>query len=167
VQFAGERTHVMRKLIAAKTCHVGFADSGAHLKNLASYNFPLCLLKHVRDAELAGEAFMSTAQAVHRLTGELADWYGIAAGHIRVGDRADIAILNPKGLTDEVWAQCDAPFPAFEMDRLVNRNDEAVAATLINGKLAYSRDEGYAPDLGKVQGYGRFLAGQHSLPAQA
>ncbi len=162
VQFAGERTHVMRKLIRAKTCQVGFADSGAHLKNLASYNFPLCLLKHVRDAELAREGFMSTGAAVHRLTGELADWYGIDAGYIREGDRADVVVINPDGLTEEVWQQRDAPFPAFGMDRLVNRNDDAVLATLINGRVAYTRDEGHAPDLGKVQGYGRFLPGGHA-----
>lgn len=32
---------------------------------------------------------------VHRLTGELADWYQVDAGHLRVGDRADIVVVNP------------------------------------------------------------------------
>lgn len=157
IQFAGERTDVMRKLCANKQVQVGFADSGAHLKNLASYNFTMCMLKYVYDAQQQGEAFMTIAEAVHRLSGELADWYGIEAGHIREGDRADVVVINPEGLTDEVWGMTDAPFPAFGMDRLVNRNDLAVDATLINGKLAYDRKEGYAADLGKAQGYGRFL----------
>jgi N-acyl-D-aspartate/D-glutamate deacylase len=161
----------MRKLCASKQVQVGFADSGAHLKNLASYNFTMCMLKYVLDAEREGQAFMSIARAVHRLSGELADWYGIDAGHIREGDRADVVVINPQGLTDEVWGMVDAPFPAFGMDRLVNRNDLAVDATIINGKLAYHRLEGYASDLGKARGYGRFLpainngveaiAGQH------
>lgn len=157
VQFGGDRTEVVRRLCVSPQVHVGFADSGAHLKNLASYNFPLCLLKHVRDADLAGESFMSIGQAVHRLTAELADWYGIDAGHLRVGDRADVVVINPEGLTDEVWAMVDAPFPAFGMDRLVNRNDGAIDATVIHGRLAYTRDGGYAADLGKVRGYGQFL----------
>ncbi len=157
IQFAGERIDVMRKLCASKQVQVGFADSGAHLKNLASYNFTMCMLKYVYDAQQEGKGFMSIARAVHRLSGELADWYGIDAGHIREGDRADVVVINPAGLTDEVWGMVDAPFPAFGMDRLVNRNDLAVDATIINGKLAYDRVEGYADDLGKAQGYGRFL----------
>ena len=156
--FTAERTKVTRALIASPQVHVGFADSGAHLVNLASYNFPLCLLKHVRDAELAGESFMSTGAAVRRLTGELADWYDLDCGYIRIGDRADLVVINPEGLTEEVFGMTDAPFPAFGLTRLVNRNDAAVKATLINGRLAYSPEDGYAEDLGKQKLYGRFLA---------
>ena len=157
VQFAGERVHVMRKLCKNKQVHVGFADSGAHLQNMASYNFPLCMLKYVRDAELEGKPFMRTGEAIHRLTGELADWYDIDAGTIHEGDRADVVILNQQGLGPEVFEMEDAPFPAFNMRRLVNRNDDAVDAVLINGKLAYTRNDGLAPELGKQTGFGRFL----------
>lgn len=157
VQFAGERTDVMRKLCKNKQVHVGFADSGAHLQNMASYNFPLCMLKYVRDAEQEGAGFMSIGHAVHRLTGELADWYGVDAGHIREGDRADLVIVNPQGLGPEVFDMQDAEFPAFNMTRLVNRNDQAVDAVLINGKLAYDSIQGHAADLGKAKGYGQFL----------
>ncbi|MGJ8670509.1 MAG: N-acyl-D-amino-acid deacylase family protein [Oceanococcus sp.] len=159
-QFSAGREKVVRGLCRDPWIHVGFADSGAHLKNLASYNFPLCFLKHIVDADRKGEPFMSIGKAVHRLTGELADWYGIDAGSIREGDRADIAIVNPDGLTDEVLKMCDADFPAFEMQRLVNRNDDAIDATLINGRVAYQRGVGFADDLGKVQGYGQFLKAQ-------
>ena len=157
VQFAGERTQVMRKLCKNKQVHIGFADSGAHLKNMASYNFPLCLLKYVRDAELEGQGFMSTGQAIRRLTGELADWYGLDAGYIRKGDRADVAIVNPEGLGPEVFDMVDGDFPAFNMTRLVNRNDKAINAVLINGKLAYSQQDGHTKELGKATGYGQFL----------
>lgn len=164
--FTAERTAITRKLIKSPQVHVGFADSGAHLLNLASYNFPLCLLKHVRDADLAGEKFMEVGAAVRRLTGELADWYGIDCGYIREGDRADVVVLNPEGLTDQVFRMTDAPFPAFGMNRLVNRNDDVVRATLINGRLAYSATAGHAQDLGKAPVYGRFLAakGAPQLP---
>ena len=53
--------------------------AGAHLRNMAFYNFGLRLLRHVRDAEKAGKPFMTIEQAVHRLTGELADWYHLDA----------------------------------------------------------------------------------------
>lgn len=161
--FTAERTQVTRKLIKSKQVHIGFADSGAHLLNLASYNFPLCLLKHVRDADTAGESFMELGAAVRRLTGELADWYGIDCGYIRPGDRADIVVIQPKGLTDEVFRMTNADFPAFGMQRLVNRNDDAVVATIIHGRLAYTAQKGYAADLGKSTGYGRFLAA-HNAP---
>lgn len=167
VQFAGERTEVMRKLCKSKQVHVGFADSGAHLENLASYNFPLCMLKYMRDAELEGQRFMQPHEVIHRLTGELADWYSIDAGHIREGDRADVVIINPEGLGAEVFDQQDADFPAFQMQRLVNRNDEAVDAVLINGKLAYSKDSGYAPELGKETGYGQFLSARDAVEDRA
>lgn len=164
VQFAGERTEVMRKLCKNKQVHIGFADSGAHLKNSASYNFPICMLKYVQDAANEGKPFMTTGQAVHRLTGELADWYGIDAGYIREGDRADVAIINPEGLGPSVFEMTNAWFPAFNMERLVNRNDDAVDAVLINGKVAYDKHNGYAKDLGKSTGYGTFLPAVDSTP---
>ena len=167
VQFAGERTEVVRKLCANPQVHVGFADSGAHLENMASYNFPLCMLKHVRDAEKEGKPFMSVAHAVRRLTGELADWYGIDAGYIRNGDRADVVVINPQGLGPEVFEQRNGDFPAFNMVRLVNRNDDAVETVFINGKLAFSRAAGYADDLGKSNGYGQFLVARSDDEIQA
>jgi N-acyl-D-aspartate/D-glutamate deacylase len=59
---------------------IGFSDAGAHLRNMAFYNFGLRMLKLVRDAELAGQPFMTTGRAVHRLTAEIADYLGIDAG---------------------------------------------------------------------------------------
>ena len=41
---------------------------------------------------------MTVEQAVHRMTGELADWYQIDAGHLRVGDRADLVVVDPDRL---------------------------------------------------------------------
>ncbi len=38
---------------------IGFSDAGAHLRNMAFYNFPLRMLKRVRDAEGAGRPFMT------------------------------------------------------------------------------------------------------------
>ena len=51
-----------------------------------------------------GDPFMTIEQAVHRLTGELADWYRLDAGHLRVGDRADVVIIDPARL-DASWTR--------------------------------------------------------------
>lgn len=155
--YGNHRPHIMHKLLASPYTHVGFGDSGAHIRSLAMYNFPLRLLKYVRDAQLDGKPFMSTAEGVNKVTADLADWFGVNAGHIREGDRADIAIINPEGLNDDVDAIAEAPMEGFGIDRLVKRNDDAVEATIINGKIAYSKAEGYADDLGKQQDFGRFL----------
>ena len=151
------RPAIMHKLIASPNTQIGFADSGAHIRGLAKYNFGLRLLKYARDAELAGQPFISIGRAVHRATGELADWFGVDAGHIRVGDRADLVIVNPAGLDDALDEVAEAPIENLGMVRLVNRNDAAVDATLSNGRIAYARDAGFAEDFGKAPGYGRWL----------
>ncbi|KSW25808.1 MULTISPECIES: amidohydrolase family protein [unclassified Pseudomonas] len=156
-QLANHRPHVMHKLLRSPHTQVGFADSGAHIRNLAGYNFPLRLLKYVRDAYLEGTPIMKLGQAVHRTSGELADWFGLDAGHLRVGDRADLVVVNPVGLTDELDQVHEDVMENLGLIRLVNRNDTAVDYTLINGNIAYSRREGFAQDLGKTRRFGRFL----------
>ncbi len=155
--YTSNRTEVIHKLIASPFTHIGFGDSGAHVRSLALYNFPLRLLKYVRDANLIGKPFMTNAKAINKLTADLADWFGLDAGYIRVGDRADIVILNPNGLTDDIDAIHEAPMQGFAMNRLVKRNDEAVDATLINGKVVYRKGGGFHPDFGKNRSFGRFL----------
>ena len=129
--YGNHRPQVMARLLASPWTQPGFADSGAHLASHAQYNFPLRLLKYVRDAELAGQPFMDTGRAVQRLTGELADFAGLDAGYLRVGDRADLVIVNPEGLTDELDEVSEAPMENLGLVRLVKRNDAAVDATVI------------------------------------
>ncbi|HSX70782.1 MAG TPA: amidohydrolase family protein [Pseudomonas sp.] len=155
------REPVMQRLIRSPNVHVGFADSGAHIRGLAFYNFPLRLLKYVRDAQQAGQPFIGTGAAVARLTSELANWYGLEAGHLYVGARADVAVVDPSGLDESLDAVAEARIENTELMRLVNRNDRAVLATLVNGRVAYTRDKGYAADLGTAPGYGRFLPAHH------
>src|SRR5690606_1561700 len=141
-----------------------FADSGAHLRSIAQYNFPLRFLKYVRDAELAGTPFMELGHAVHRLSGELADFIGVEAGYTRVGDRADLVIINPAGLTDELDEIHEAPMEVIGLERVVKRNDAAVDATLINGRIAYRRGAEFPEALGKQTGFGRFLPSRDVAP---
>lgn len=154
---ANHRPAVLDRFAVHPALQLGFADSGAHLRNMAFYNMPVRFLKRVHSAVEAGRPFMSLEQAVHRLTGEVAEWYGIDAGTLREGDRADIAIIDPAGLVDAVDAFGEAEMPAFGgMKRLVNRSGDAVAATVIGGKIVF-RDGEFVSGYGQSDRTGRFL----------
>lgn len=151
------RKHRLEAIVQEQGAIISFSDAGAHIRNMAFYNFAIQMLKLVHDAEREGRAFMSVEKAVWRLTGELADWFEIDAGHIRVGDRADLVVVNPEGLDASVLAYAEAPIPEFNgLSRMVNRNDRAVSATIINGRVAYRHGE-FAADFGRAVGYGQFL----------
>ena len=117
---------------------MGFSDAGAHLRNMAFYNFPLRLLKRTRDADRAGAPFMTVEHAVHRLTGELADWFGLDAGTLREGDRADFVVIDPAGLDRRSTATTRKRCPFYGgLRRMVNRNDAAVVATGVGGAVVF------------------------------
>lgn len=153
---SGHRPHVLRKIAAERGVQMGFSDAGAHLRNMAFYNFGLRLLKHVRDAELAGQPFLTTERAVHRLTGELADWYGLDAGHLRVGDRADLFLLDPSRLDASLEEYAEEPCEQYGgLSRMVNRNDATVPLVMVGGRTVW-RDGAGTEVLGR-QRTGRFL----------
>jgi N-acyl-D-aspartate/D-glutamate deacylase len=146
---------------------MGFADSGAHLRNMAFYSFPLRLLRRVHEAAEAGRPFLSIAQAVHRLTGELAAWYGVDAGTLREGDRADLVVIDPAGLDASLDAYHEAPIAEFGgLRRMVNRSDRAVVATLIGGHVVFERGA-FAPGYGETLRSGRFLRAREPAAAPA
>jgi N-acyl-D-aspartate/D-glutamate deacylase len=164
--YGNQREAIMRKLLASPWTHPGFADSGAHLRSIAQYNFPLRFLKYVRDADLAGESFMELGKAVRRCSGELADFIGVDAGYLRVGDRADLVLIDPAGLDETLDELHEAPMEVLGLVRVVKRNDAAVALTVINGRIAYRRGLEYPDDLGKAQRYGHFLPARDLSPRQ-
>ena len=136
---------------------IGFSDAGAHLRNMAHYNFPLRLLRRVRQAQLRGQPFMSVERAVHRLTGEIAQWMGMDAGVLAPGKRADVVVVNPEGLTEQVDAATEAPMENFGgFVRLVRRNNSAINAVLISGREAVCNGE-VTPALGRERGFGQVL----------
>ena len=164
---SNHRPEVLKKLARDPGIQMGFSDAGAHLRNMAFYNYGLRLLRHVRDSLRAGRPFMTLEQAVHRMTGELADWYGIDAGHLRVGDRADLVVLDPDRLDDRLDAYAESSVEQYgNLSRMVNRNDETVDLVLIGGR-AVVRDGAPTEILG-VQRTGSFLrAGQPAPPPRA
>lgn len=153
---ANHRPKTLAKIISHPSVQIGFADSGAHLRNMAFYNFPLYFLRTALRAEQAGEPLMTMGEAVHRVTGEIGQWLGIDAGLLRVGDRADIAVINPEGLDDALDDYHEAPVEVYDgLRRMVRRNDAAVTATVIGGRLAYG-DGQFVEGFGS-EGFGRFL----------
>lgn len=159
---SNHRPDVLKKIAREPGVQMGFSDAGAHLRNMSFYNFGLRLLKHVRDAEQAGKPFMTIEHAVHRLTGELADWYGLDAGHLRVGDRADLMVLDPERLDDSLEEYAESPVEQYGgLSRMVNRNDATVPLVMVGGRTVF-REGVPAATLG-LERTGRFLrAGEES-----
>lgn len=136
----------------------GFADSGAHINNMAFYNIPLRVLKYVKDSHEKGAPLMSYEKAVWRLTKENADFFNLDAGTIEPGKRADITVIDPDKLTDKVHEYHTAEF-LQGLDRLVNRNDDVVELVLINGKTAWESGS-FSENFGNER-FGGFLKGEH------
>jgi N-acyl-D-aspartate/D-glutamate deacylase len=161
---SNHRPEILKKMARDPGIQMGFSDAGAHLRNMAFYNMGLRLLRHVHDAQQAGRPFMTVEQAVHRLTGELADWYRLDAGHLRVGDRADLVVLDPARLdaTLDAYAEDRVDFYGG-LERMVNRNDSTVSAVLVGGRTVFR--DGAPTGLVGTQRTGRFLRAAHRAPA--
>src|SRR5271155_875842 len=163
---ANHRPKQLNKLAAEPTIHMGFSDAGAHLRNMAFYNYSLRFLKRTLDAYRDGQPFLTIERAVHRLTGEVAEWFGLDAGTLREGDRADFVVIDPAGLDDSVDAYHEEKVPFYgDLSRMVNRNDAAVVATGVNGAIVF-REGQFRDGYGKTVKSGRYLragAGQPRL----
>ncbi|NVN48367.1 hypothetical protein HLY00_2742 [Mycolicibacterium hippocampi] len=161
---SNHRPEVLKKLARDSGIQMGFSDAGAHLRNMAFYNMGLRLLRHVQEAARSGAPFMTIEQAVHRLTGELADWYRIDAGHLRVGDRADVVILDPERLDGALDDYAEAPVDQYGgLQRMVNRNDDTVVAVFVGGRAVFL--DGALTELVGTRRTGRFLRAAHTAPA--
>jgi N-acyl-D-aspartate/D-glutamate deacylase len=149
---ANDREDVLDRLQRSPNVQIGFSDSGAHLRNMAFYNSGLRMLERVHHRRS-----MPVETAVHRLTGELADWYGLDAGYLAGGKRADIAVINPAEFDGSSAAYAEAPYPnAPGFSRMVNRNDRLVTATIVGGQVVYAAGE-FAPGFGTDLHAGQFL----------
>jgi N-acyl-D-aspartate/D-glutamate deacylase len=163
---SNHRPEVLRKLACDDGIQMGFSDAGAHLRNMAFYNFGLRLLRYVRDAQRSGQPFMTVERAVHRLTGELADWYDIDAGRLHIGDRADLMVLDPQHLDQRLDAYAESPVPQYAgLPRMVNRNDYAVDLVLIGGRSVVC--DGVPTALLGAERTGSFLRAGRPTPAPA
>ncbi|MEZ5179234.1 MAG: hypothetical protein R2746_13420 [Acidimicrobiales bacterium] len=152
-----ERRESLEYVVSHPAVILGFSDAGAHLRNMAYYDFPLHLLRLVRRAHAEGRELMSTEWAVHRLTGEIADFLGIDAGRIEVGRRADLVVVDPEALDERLDTIAEDEMVGMpDLHRLVRRHDACVPAVLVNGRIAWL-DGAFAPGFGDRRGFGRVL----------
>ncbi|MBS1745902.1 MAG: amidohydrolase family protein [Bacteroidetes bacterium] len=146
---ANDRPSKYHELYNHKSNLISFSDAGAHLNNMAFYDFPIQMMKRVIDASEQGDPIMSMEKCVWRLTKELADWFNIDAGEITEGMPADIVIINPeqfKNVNDDV---IEAPIEEFDnYPRLVTRHPNLIENVIVNGNIIYENDE-------FVEGYGK------------
>lgn len=136
---------------------ISFSDAGAHLNNMAFYNFPLKMIKIVQESIDQGKPIMSMEKCIWRLTKEQGDWFGLGCGYLAEGEIADLVILDPtkfSTITENVEMGQIEEFDNY--DRLVNRNEGAVSRVLVGGKTIFKDDE-FVHDYAKTKKYGRFL----------
>ncbi len=141
---ANDRPQPRQRLLSHPFILPGFSDAGAHVRNLGFYDSALSLLREAVQTD-----FMSPERAIHRCTREAAAWYGLDAGTLRPGSRADFVLLDPAGLDRSIPPQVAVQDPVLDgAMRLVKRpRDGAVQAVAIGGRTAWSGAEG--PELGR------------------
>ena len=132
----------------------GFNDSGAHITNMAFFDSNLMSLKLAKEQ---GEGVV--AQVVRRLTKDPAEVFGIDAGTLEIGARADMVIINPDAL--DGWEPDQTRVleyrEIFEHQQMVNRPEGIVEAAYVAGQHAWDGLLGATDTLGQ-QPLGRYLA---------
>ena len=125
------------KLINHPLCHFGASDAGAHITQFCGTGDTTHLLEHyVRET---GQ--MTLERAVHRMTGEVAEDWGLSdRGMLAVNMAADIVIFDPETVSvgDEEFVD---DFPG-EARRYVRRSS-GYHSVFVNGELAYDAN-GYS-----------------------
>jgi N-acyl-D-aspartate/D-glutamate deacylase len=99
------------------------------------------------------------AQVVRRLTKDPAEVFGIDAGTLEIGARADMVIINPDAL--DGWEPDQTRVleyrEIFEHQQMVNRPEGIVEAVYVAGQHAWDGLLGATDTLGQ-QPLGRYLA---------
>ena len=124
----------------------GFNDSGAHITNMAFFDSNLMSLKLAKEQ---GEDVV--AKVVKRLTKDPADIFGLDAGSLVLGARADMVLINPDALDN--WQSDETRElvyrDIFEHEQMVNRPDGIVDIVYIAGEMVWDGVHGATDVLGK------------------
>ncbi|MCQ4165566.1 Mpo1-like protein [Tahibacter harae] len=140
---ANERPAIVERLLAHRHILPGFSDAGAHSRNIAFFDNSLNLIRRA-----VSTGFMTPERAVARVSGEAARWFGIDAGLIRVGARADLLLLRPEALKHATQLVEIADPLLDGARRCVRRGGEAaLAAVFVSGREVV-RDGAPLPVLG-------------------
>jgi N-acyl-D-aspartate/D-glutamate deacylase len=125
---------VIKKLLLNPKLLPGFNDSGAHVTNMAFYDGNLRALRIGLEDSEATFSYM-----VHRLTREPAEFFGLDAGRLEIGARADLTLIDPKALAaydgdgriEYIYRK------EFDCHQLVNRSEGVVEGVWIAGKKVW------------------------------
>ena len=154
---ANDRKEKYKDLYNFKYNLISFSDAGAHLNNMAFYNFPLKMMKVVQDSIDKGNPIMPMEKCIWRLTKEQGDWFGLDCGYLAKGKIADLVILDPEkfnNITENVEIELIKEFGNHE--RLVNRNEGVVSRVMVGGKTIFENEE-FVTGYGESKKYGRFV----------
>jgi N-acyl-D-aspartate/D-glutamate deacylase len=90
--------------------------------------------------------------------------YQIDAGHLRMGDRADLVIVDPAHLDDSLDSYAEEKVEQYGgLSRMVNRNDDTVSAVLVAGRAVFLN--GRSTEVLGEQRTGSFLRANTTTPA--
>ena len=130
----------------------GFNDSGAHITNMAFFD---CNLMSLKWAQQRDEA--TVAKMIRRLTAEPAAFFGLDAGTLDIGAKADMVLLDPAQLHD--WHTDDTRKleyrEIFEHEQMVNRPAGIVLGVWVAGERVWTGTE-YTESFGS-RPLGRYL----------
>ncbi len=147
-----DRAEPRQFIFAHDTTLPGFNDSGAHARNMAFQDGGLQMLQQV----LLNPQLMTIEKAIHKLTGQSAEWLGLDVGFLRPGARADVIVVDPQklrtGLGPPIEQYDDRLHGAM---RMVKRSDGVVRQVLVGGKIAFE-DAKFVPEFGRER-FGRLL----------
>lgn len=153
---ANDRPAEMRSYLQHPYIQLGFSDAGAHNRNLAFQNSHLHFL---RDCLLNSDA-LPIEKAVWRITGELADWFGLDAGYLREGRVADVLVLDPEALKTDLTGPQETTDPRFDNAmRMVTRSGKAVQQVIVGGEVVLDQGQPHAEF--EERRFGRLLRSTH------
>ena len=116
----------------------GFNDSGAHITNMAFFDSNLMSLKLAKERDEA-----TVARMVQRLTQEPAKLFGLDAGSLALGARADMVLIDPTAL--DGWEPDQTRKleyrEIFDHHQMVNRPQGIVTSVFIKGVLVWANGE--------------------------
>ncbi len=151
-----DRAEPRQFIFAHDTTLPGFNDSGAHARNMAFQDGGLQMLQQV----LLNPQLMPIEKAIHKLTGQSAEWLGLDVGFLRPGARADVDRGRSAKASHRGWGR-----PIEQYDdrlhgamRMVKRSDGVVRQVLVGGKVAFE-DAKFVPEFGRER-FGRLLRSQ-------
>lgn len=135
---ANHRPHIRHKLLKHPYILPGFSDAGAHCRNLAFFDSALSLIKQSVQTQ-----FIKPEIAIKRISYEPAKWFNLKTGHICVGAKADLVVLDPSKLHNPITPPCEYIDPSLlDSMRMVKREGESpIKMVFINGCRVVSEGE--------------------------